>query len=324
MALPKFGSGDLVERVLKGEHAAIAAALSQMEDTRPTALDTNRELLRELEERTPRTHTVVGLTGTPGVGKSSLAAAMIRYWVEKQEGVGMLAIDPSSRRSGGALLGDRTRLRFEPNERVFVRSLAAKDQLGGLAPATRASVVVLRAAFEWTLVETVGVGQSEIDVETVADTVVLVLQPGSGDTLQFMKAGVLEIPDISVVHKWDLGSLAERTRADLEAILGQLPVRSTDWRMAVIGTSAQTGQGIDELGEKLREHRAYLDATNELDHRRQKSRTAWTLELFTQRFGSFGLERLGGRDATIRRIEELDQSPLDGFHQLRSEAGFDR
>ena len=209
----------LAAGVLEAETSALADALALVEDSRPELVPPQRTLLGALAARTPESHTVVGLTGAPGVGKSTLAGALIGHWTDRGLGVGVTAVDPSSRASGGALLGDRARLRIEPHAPVFVRSMAARDQLGGLAPATRAAVVVLRAAFPWTLVETVGVGQSEIDIDSVADSVALVLQPGSGDTLQFMKAGILEIPDLLVVHKWDLGAAAERTRADLSLIL---------------------------------------------------------------------------------------------------------
>ena len=131
-----------------------------------------------------------------------------------------------------------------------MRSMAAREQLGGLAPATRAAAAVLRAAFRWTLVETVGVGQSEVDVATLADSVVLVLQPGSGDTLQFMKSGILEIPDVLVVHKWDLGAVAERTRADLESMLA-LQISPGSWHPPILGVSAETGHAIGELADGI-------------------------------------------------------------------------
>lgn len=312
----------LIDDVLAGDHAAIASALDRVEDTRPAALDAQRELIGRLETKTPRAHTVVGITGPPGAGKSTLSGALMRHWLDAGQGVGMVAVDPTSRRSGGALLGDRARLRFGSGERAFVRSMAARDQLGGLAPATRAAVVVLRAAFAWTLLETVGVGQSEIDVETVADSVVLVLQPGSGDTLQFMKAGILEIPDILVVHKWDLGAIAQRTRADLEAMLAIAANDAREgWTPRVLGVSAQAGTGVRELAEALDAHRAWLDGSGELERRRAGSRTAWALELFSRRFGSHGLERLGGADAARRLVERSTGSALDAFSDLANRAG---
>ncbi len=313
----------LAKGVLAGDPDAIADTLGRVEDMRPESLPDQRELIRRLELETPAAHSVVGLTGPPGAGKSSLAAALIRHWLGEQQGVGMVAVDPSSRRSGGALLGDRARLRFDPDECVFVRSMAARDHLGGLAPATRAAVVVLRAAYEWTLVETVGVGQSEVDVATVADGVALVLQPGSGDTLQFMKAGILEIPDVFVVHKWDLGEPARRTRTDLETMLALAPPAADAWRPPLLGVSAQSGEGVAELAAALRAQRAHLDETGTLEPRRRASRRAWALELFERRYGSLGLERLGGRDAAARACDASNGTALDAFATLADSAGLE-
>jgi LAO/AO transport system kinase len=282
----------LAEGVLEADPEAIAEALASVEDTRPDTLPRQIELLGRLEQQAPREHGIVGLTGPPGAGKSTLAGALIRYWLDRDAGVGMVAVDPSSRHSGGALLGDRARLRFSSGERVFVRSMAARDQLGGLAPATRAAAAVLRAAYRWTLVETVGVGQSEIDIATLADSVVLVLQPGSGDTLQFMKAGILEIPDVLVVHKWDLGAVAERTRTDLESMLA-LQTGGAAWRPPVLGVSGETGAGVAELAEAVAAHRAHLERDDALSARRARGRVAWAMERFTQRYGALGLERVG-------------------------------
>jgi LAO/AO transport system kinase len=319
MARAKASSESLVERVRAGEPEAIADALARVEDTRPDTLESQRELIGALERDTPRAHAVVGITGPPGVGKSSLSQGLIAAWLARGAGVGMVAVDPSSRRSGGALLGDRARLRFKPEQRVFVRSMAARDQLGGLAPATRAAVAVLRAAFEWVLVETVGVGQSEIDVETVAETVVLVLQPGSGDTLQFMKAGILEIPDILVVNKWDLGAIAERTRADLEGWLALGSLEPGGWRAPVIGASASTQKGVAELASAIDAHRVHL-AHGELEQRRARARSAWALELFERRFGTLGLERVGGRVKAESLVAAAKGSALDAFSALARRA----
>jgi len=225
---------------------------------------------------------------------------------------------------------DRVRLGLDPTPRAFVRSMAARERLGGLAPATRAAAVVLRTAFEWTLVETVGVGQSEIDVESVADSVVLVLQPGSGDTLQFMKAGILEIPDVLVVHKCDLGRVAEQTRRDLEAILALQPTgagRTTgeepgSWRPPVVSASAQSGLGVAELAHRLEEHRRYLHDSGELARRRERQRRTWVLDLFEQRFGTSGFERLGGRPVAEKLARTLAGPALEVFSQLASRAGF--
>ncbi len=321
--MPETDLNALVQGVLSADHTAIAEALDRVEDTRPEKLGAQRELLGQLEAKTDRAHSVVGMTGPPGAGKSTLSGALIRRWLDEGLGVGMVAVDPTSRRSGGALLGDRARLRFTSQERAFVRSMAARDQLGGLAPATRAAVVVLRAAFDWVLVETVGVGQSEIDVETVADSVVLVLQPGSGDTLQFMKAGILEIPDVLVVHKWDLGALAERTKSDLESMLAiHTPSASAqDWEPRVLGVSAENGTGVPELCDALAEHRAHLSRSGELETRRAASRSAWVRELFERRFGSHGIEKLGGLGILEDACARSTGSALDVFSDLASRAG---
>jgi LAO/AO transport system kinase len=313
----------LIEQVLAGDARALARALSLVEDSRPDALAAKRELIAKLESVTPAEHTTIGLTGPPGAGKSTLAGALIDAWVGRGLGVGMAAVDPTSRRSGGALLGDRARIRVPEDAPVFIRSMAAREMLGGLSPATRGSVVVLRAVYPRTIVETVGVGQSEIEVETVADSVVLVVQPGSGDALQFMKAGILEIPDLIVVHKWDLGPLAEAARAELESFLSIKRRAEGAWNPPVVGASGQTGFGVEAIVEALDEHRAWLDRSGEIERRRRRARTAWALELFTQRYGALGLERLGGRDRVEALAGELPGTALDAFSELATRAGLE-
>lgn len=301
---------------------AIAEALSRVEDERPASLGAKRELVRLLAAATSPEPRVIGLTGPPGAGKSSLAGRLIERLAARGEGVGMAAIDPTSPRSGGALLGDRARVQVPPGASVFIRSMASRERLGGLAPATRAAVVVLGAAYPWVLVETVGVGQSEIAIETLADSVVLVVQPGAGDTLQFMKAGILEIPDLLVVHKWDLGAPATRTAGDLEAFLG-LRSPPAGWVPRVLGVSSQTGHGVAELVAALEEHRAWLEESGELEARRRRSRVAWALELFVERYGALGLERLGGRRRAAELVHELQGTALDAFSSLATRAGLE-
>ena len=318
--MPELAPAALAEHVLAADPDAISAALSRVEDTRPETLADQRAIVSALETQTPPEHTIVGLTGPPGAGKSTLAGALIRHWLDRKCGVGMVAVDPSSRRSGGALLGDRARLRFAPDEPVFVRSMAAREHMGGLAPATRAAAVVLRAAFPWTIVETVGVGQSEVDVATLADSVALVLQPGSGDTLQFMKAGILEIPDLLIVHKEDLGEIAERTRTDLEAMLAAGPSPGA-WAPPVISASGRTGSGVAEIDEALARHRRHLDESGALARRRETSRCAWALELFVRRFGSFGLDKLGGEARARELCRACDGTALDAYESLATATG---
>ena len=200
---------------------------------------------------------VVGITGPPGAGKSTLLGELVRAWRADGRSVAVLAVDPSSRRSGGSLLGDRARIPFDPADAgVFIRSTAAAGRLGGLAPATRAAAHALAAAFDVVVVETVGVGQSETDVAEVADTVAVIVQPGSGDVLQFLKAGIMEIPDVLVVTKADLGDVAQRARRDLHAALRSLGDRETE---VVALSSIAPVSGIDELVAALDAHRARLD-----------------------------------------------------------------
>ena len=191
----------------QGGKRLLASALADLERD-PDGSSTQALLAAAWHE--PRAH-VVGVTGPPGVGKSSLCSALVASWRNDGKTVGVIAVDPSSKASGGALLGDRVRIVTDvTDEGSFVRSMAARERLGGLADQTLAAMVVMRALFDRVLIETVGVGQSETDVADVADTVVFCVQPGSGDSLQFMKAGIVEIPHLIVVTKADLGAAAER------------------------------------------------------------------------------------------------------------------
>src|SRR6185503_8639882 len=243
---------------------------------------------------------VVGVTGPPGAGKSTLLGALARVWRARGRTVAVLAVDPSSRRSGGALLGDRARIDADPGDRgLFVRSMAAGGRLGGLAPATRAAAQALAAAFDVVVIETVGVGQSETEVAEAADTVAVVVQPGAGDVLQFLKAGIMEVPDLLVVTKADLGEIALRARRDLSAALRSLGARDT----AVVAVSSLApARGIDDLLAALDAHRAGLD----LGARRLAARRAGALADFAAEHGERGLRWLGGRRAAERRLAEED------------------
>ena len=219
------------------------------------------------------------------------------------ETVGIVAVDPSSRVSGGALLGDRARVRASADDAgVFLRSMAARQRLGGLADATAASVVVLAAVFDRVFVETVGVGQSEADVVELADTLLFVAQPGAGDVLQFMKAGVLEHPDVFAVNKADVGPAAERTASELEAGLALAADAGRGWRRPVLLVSARDGRGIDALLDALDAHRAQLVASGELCERRRRGWAAFVVGALERRYGSHGLERVGGREALAARV----------------------
>jgi LAO/AO transport system kinase len=244
---------------------------------------------------------VAGLTGPPGVGKSTLTNALLRHWRGRGETVGVIAVDPSSRRTGGALLGDRARISTDPADKgVFIRSMAARDRLGGLSDETVAAVVLMRAVFNRVLVESVGIGQSEADISFAADSVILCIQPGSGDSLQFMKAGVMELPDIVVVTKADMGEAARRARADVEGALTLFAREDEGWTPPVVLVSAATGEGLDKLAGALEAHRAWLAEEGRLARLRQRQEQAWIDEAIRSRFGSAGV-----RFARAMRAEGL-------------------
>jgi LAO/AO transport system kinase len=251
----------------------------------------------------------VGLTGAPGAGKSTLLDALVRRLRAAGETVGIVAVDPSSRASGGALLGDRIRVRSAGGDAgVFIRSMAARERLGGLADATRAGVTVLAAVFDRVFVETVGVGQSEVEVAALADTLVYVAQPGSGDVLQFMKAGVLELPDVFVVNKSDQGPAARRTAHELESSLGLGERDGGGFAPPVLLASARDGAGIAELLSALERHRGHLLESGGLRERRARGREGFVVEALERRYGSYGLARLGGREALRVRLREAPQA----------------
>jgi LAO/AO transport system kinase len=275
--------------IRSGDKRALSAALARIE-TDPDAAETLA--LLEAAWSSPRAH-VIGVTGPPGVGKSTLTAALIGAWRKAGARIGVIAVDPSSKLSGGALLGDRLRLAVEPDEGLFIRSMAARDRLGGLAPDTVAAAALMRAAFDRVLIETVGVGQSETDIALVADTVLLCLQPGSGDVVQFMKAGIVEIPDAIVVTKADLGAPAQRSFRDARSALGKGLREDQDWQPPVLLASASAGTGIDDLLAAIEHHRDWLEAEGRLAKRRRTSERRWLEAALRDRFGSEGLARLG-------------------------------
>jgi LAO/AO transport system kinase len=306
---------DLAASLLAGDRAAVSEALNLIDDRRPDPRHQAITMLAELEARAPAGGALrIGVTGAPGAGKSTLLDACVHRIREAGETVGIIAVDPSSQRSGGALLGDRFRMRASARDRgVFVRSMAARDRLGGLADATHAGIEVMAAVFDWVFVETVGVGQSESDVAHQVDTLVFVAQPGAGDMLQFMKAGLLELPDVFVVNKADLGAEATRTASELGSGLGLGEQKNAGWEPPVILTAARDGDGVDELLDALRAHRRQLEKSDALVELRRRCRCAFVEEALARRYGSFGLERLGGREGVRKRVAA---SPRSVFAQL--------
>jgi LAO/AO transport system kinase len=242
----------------------------------------------------------VGVTGPPGAGKSSLLSALVAEWRERGRSVAVLAVDPSSKRSGGSLLGDRARIEHDPrDDGVLIRSTAAGTRLGGLAPPTREAAQALAATFDVVVVETVGVGQSETDVEELCDTTAVIVQPASGDTLQFLKAGIMEVPDVLVVTKADLGDVALRAQRDLRSALRSLG--STDTPVVSV-SSLPPPQGIVELADALDAHRAGLDVARS----RLRARHLAALADFTAEHGERALRALGGRRAAERLLAPED------------------
>jgi LAO/AO transport system kinase len=268
-----------------GGKRALAAALAAIEAQAGSAAAA--ELLDEACAA-PCAH-VLGVTGPPGVGKSSLVNVLIARFRGRGETVGVIAVDPSSRRTGGALLADRARVATDPGDRgVYMRSMAARDRLGGLSDQTIGAMVLMRALYDRVLVESVGIGQSESDISFVSDTLLLCVQPGSGDALQFMKAGVMELPDVVAVNKSDLGEAARRAAADVEGAL-RLFTGSAGFPAPVVLVSAAHNLGLDELEAAIARHRDWLGQSGRLAQRRQAQEAAWIEEAIRARFGSMGL-----------------------------------
>jgi LAO/AO transport system kinase len=255
----------LAQRLLDGDKRALARAISLVENDDPEGW----ELVREVYPRTGQA-AVVGFTGPPGVGKSTLLGALTKLEREREQTVAVLSIDPSSPFTKGALLGDRIRLTehfLDPG--VFIRSMANRGALGGLSEAALQAALLMDASGrDLVLLETVGVGQAEVDIIDHADTVVLVLMPGSGDSIQALKAGVMEIPDLIVVNKAD-HPLTDTMVREIKAVLALGP--PTDWEVPIIRTEAVRGEGVTELADKLAEHREFIKSEGTLSERRRRN-----------------------------------------------------
>ena len=270
-------SSDLAERLLAGEKRALARAISLVENGDPAGA----ELVAELYPRTGKAR-IVGFTGPPGVGKSTIIGALVKDLRGRDRRVAVLSIDPSSPFTWGALLGDRIRLSEHfLDDGVFIRSMASRGALGGLAEATLQAALVMDAAgFDDVLLETVGVGQAEIDIVDHADTVVLALMPGSGDSIQALKAGVMEIPDVIVVNKAE-HPLTDTMVREVRTALSLGP--TGDWKVPIIKAVATEGTGIDELLDAIEAHRTHVEESGTLDERRARNLRSEVLGLATAR-----------------------------------------
>jgi LAO/AO transport system kinase len=270
-------SPSLAERLLAGDKRALARGISLVEDDDPEGW----ELVKAVYPRTGNA-SVVGFTGPPGAGKSTLIGALIRLKRAQQREVAVLSIDPSSPFRGGALLGDRIRLSehfLDPG--VFIRSMATRGALGGLAEAALQAALLMDAAGKNDVfLETVGVGQAEVDVIDHADSVVLVLIPGSGDSIQALKAGVMEIPDVIVVNKSD-HPLTDTMVREIRGVLSLAPQRG--WRVPIVKTEAARGTGVEEVAARIAEHREYVEAEGTLSERRRRNLMGEVLGLATMR-----------------------------------------
>ena len=256
---------ELAQRLMSGDKRALARAISLVEDDDPEGW----ALVREVYPHTGKA-AIVGFTGPPGVGKSTLLAALTKLERERERTIGVLSIDPSSPFTKGALLGDRIRLSdhfLDPG--VFIRSMASRGALGGLSEAALQTALLMDASGrDVILLETVGVGQAEVDIIDHADTVVLVLMPGSGDSIQALKAGVMEIPDVIVVNKAD-HPLTDTMVREIKGVLALGPQQG--WEVPIVRTEAARGEGIEELLGKLAEHRAHIEAEGALSDRRRRN-----------------------------------------------------
>jgi LAO/AO transport system kinase len=296
---------ELGRRLRERDRGAAPAALNLIEDRSPAGRERSAELLAEVSPAAlggEAASQIVGVTGPPGAGKSSLLSVLVADWRAGGRTVAVLAVDPSSKRSGGALLADRARIEHDPrDDGVLIRSTAAGGRLGGLAVATRETVEALAPAFDLVVVETVGVGQSETDVEEVCDQVAVVVQPASGDVLQFLKAGIMEVPDVLVVTKADLGSAAARAQRDLAQALAA--IGSQDVPVVAV-SSIPPPTGIEELRAALDAHYSALD----LPARRAHSRRLSALREVEAEWGERALRALGGRREAERLLARRDQA----------------
>ncbi|AEB11075.1 methylmalonyl Co-A mutase-associated GTPase MeaB [Marinithermus hydrothermalis] len=298
------------ERFREGDKRALARALTWVE----AGLPEGRELLKRL--RGQGTAKIVGLTGSPGAGKSTLADRLIEGIRARGETVAVLAVDPSSPFTGGAILGDRIRMmRHHKDDGVFIRSMASRGALGGLAGATVAALNLLEAfGFDWILIETVGVGQSEVDIARVADTTVLVLTPAAGDAVQAFKAGVMEIADVITINKFDLPG-GERLVQELKATLEFAPPRPAGWQVPVTTAIAAKGEGTQALLEAIEAHHCHMVAHGLLEaHRLERAR--FEVVSVIQEWGRRSVQD----DALVRQVAEGHLTPEEAAERLLREA----
>ena len=311
--MPRWTREALVEGVRAGDRRALARAITLVEDANPLAY----ELVSAVYGETGRAY-IVGMTGPPGVGKSSLVSALVRHVRAQEKTVGVISVDPSSPFTTGALLGDRIRLAdhfLDPA--VFIRSMGTRGHPGGLAEATLQAALVLDAAGKDVLfIETVGTGQSDVGIVTIADTVVLALMPGSGDSIQALKAGIMEIPDVIAVNKRDHPA-AKTMVNEVRSILSL--DRDRDWRPPIVLTEAVRGDGVDELWGRIEEHRRHLEGNALLGARRARNLAGEVFAVASARAKTH-LEQTVAEDEELRRllsaVERRELDPLAAVREI--------
>src|SRR5438045_4005611 len=301
----------LAAAVREGDRRALARAITLVENSDPLAY----ELVREVYPETGSAY-VVGITGPPGVGKSTLIAALVRHIRAAGKTVGVVSVDPSSPFTQGALLGDRIRLTehfLDPG--VFIRSMGTRGHLGGLAETTLQALLVLDAARkDVVFLETVGTGQSEVGVLAIADTVVLVLMPGSGDSIQALKAGIMEIPDVIAINKMD-HPMAKTMLNEVRQVLALGPREG--WRPPIVLTEAMRGEGLETLAAKIDEHRRWLEADGALEQRRRRNLAREVFHVASARARRH-IEQAVQDDAELRRLlDEVPDRKLDPLTAVR-------
>ncbi len=308
----------LADSVGAQERGGVATALNLLDDRRAEARKVAAQFVATLPaKKLYGSGHLVGLTGPPGAGKSSLTSALLSVWRRRGLTIGVLAVDPSSPISGGALLGDRLRmLSGDVDEHVFIRSLACRGEFGGLSAEVWPMSLVMLAAFDIVLVETVGVGQKEVDVSKLTDTTCFVAQPASGDSIQFLKAGIMEVPHVLVVNKEDVGLAARKTLSELRATLRKTG-DSDEWQVPALSASAAQGTGIEELADSIESHRAWLVQRDLLAPRRRRFQAEWIVKRIYDEFGRFGVEMLGGEASLRETLGGRHASPFEEYDSLR-------
>jgi LAO/AO transport system kinase len=298
----------IAEKILEGDVQSAAVLMRGIEDEQPDALVT----LGDIYPHTGRAY-VIGLTGPPGVGKSTLIDALIGAFRKKDLTVGVVAVDPTSPFSGGAVLGDRVRMQEHAMDRgVFIRSMATRGWRGGLSKSTISMIHIMDAmGKDVILVETVGTGQSEVEITKVSDTSVLVLSPDSGDQVQVIKAGILEAADVFVVNKADKGG-AEYVISRVEFMLGMRAYRAEAWKPCIVLTEAVSKKGADELAEALLNHKEYLAGSGELEKRRKiraREELLKNVETFVRDYCYQGFVQEGHLEELVDRIAQRKMDP---------------